>query len=322
MRLFPPEEKQGDIHFVFAKALPYRLRMRLVIGLLAAGVLAQVLVQFWIGWCLLVIAMGLGMIKGYKAIVPVKRGEEKWHQVTPDEYRKVQRTTEQLREWDQDALDITNVTGGFVFVLVLAAVVAIGLALAARQPQWGLYWVANCLVVLLPHWLIGVRQYLKKDRLLVKVRLLQAVLNKLEALSQAQVLPMLSTLEGAAGGQVPQDARLMIRLVGAPGWFLGIQVQISINVVQGSDYPYLYCVLIAKPEGKMLHCLPRVKGFDKDRLVIESEVQSDANIIVVRQRTTQSSGYHTKPKQAERVVRSALDLAERLCAMRAGAAEA
>ena len=60
------------------------------------------------------------------------------------------------------------------------------------------------------------------------------------------LVPLLALREGRRG-HYPVDARLMARPAreDASG-FLGVQVQVAMNNVKGTDYPYLYAVVLGK----------------------------------------------------------------------------
>lgn len=336
MRLMPPREKDGEIKFFFAKSLPYRPRMALVGLILAAGLALQVTVGFWPGLAVLVAAQLLGMNSGYDAS-PRGRGPEKWSRVTPDEYEKVRLRADQLKQWDEDFFDGTS-TSGAVGAGVTAVLCVILYNVAASA--WGFpdgYWFyfgIDAVVLLLPLWFIGTRSYLKKDRLIIKIDVLQRLMKALSDPSDVQVQPMLALADTDTRGKEPMDARLMIKLVGAPKDFYGVQVQLSINSVQGKDYPYLYCVLIAKKGsgllkdyrsllrkteedllgklGKFLFGGLKGPGGGPVDLIYEPSSPGDVDIIVVRRQTSRNSGFFTPPSAALEVVNGSLDLARAL----------
>ena len=96
-------------------------------------------------------------------------------------------------------------------------------------------------------------------------------------------------------GEMPCDAKLVLRLDALGDAFLGLQVQVVLNNVQGSDYPYLYCVLVARPQ---LHILePNAIATPPKGIVVEPKHQEADNvdIVVIRQETTKTKGYHTQP---------------------------
>ncbi|MDT8285509.1 MAG: hypothetical protein RQ748_00230 [Elusimicrobiales bacterium] len=331
MPLFPPPEKQGEIKFFFAKGMPYRLRMAVIAAALPAGLAVQLLFSFWTGLALLVVASLLGIVSGYDARPELAPGVD-WVRVTPDEYRKVKAKAEALKSWDRDAFDFSNPAG----LAVLAALVVVGLAgyflLLVKMALPLDFWVYPSLdaaVLLLPLWLTGVREYLTRDKLLIKIKHLQEMMRLLEEPSDVQVHPMLGLRSTADGKKVPEDARLMVKLVGAPDDFMGLQVQLSINSVKGTDHPYLYCVIIARkgslffdnhaaykvPEDRSARGgLFKLIGLAGYGPVYEPAPAEDVDVLVIRQRADRNGGYSTDLKQAWKIVSVALDMARRLCA--------
>ncbi|OGS58803.1 MAG: hypothetical protein A3J79_06000 [Elusimicrobia bacterium RIFOXYB2_FULL_62_6] len=331
MSLFPPQDKDGQIKFVLAKGLPYRRRMAIIAALLLAGFAVQVVFSFVVGLFLLLAGSLLGMVKGYDA-KPKLKGSSKWERVTPDEYTKIRLKADQLKSWDEDCFDITSTSGvlcfgGLVFGLVIGYLV---LSVRFGFPQG--YWVfvgLDAVAVLLPHWFTGVREYLKQDKLIIKISLLERMMGELSAPSDAQVFPMLALAETAGGKQVPEDARLLVKIVGAPQEFYGMQVQVSVNTVQGKDYPYLYCVLIGKAGAKLLRgyeeFLPATDtsflgsissflglGGGQAKLVCEPDSRDDVDILVVRQEALRNTGFSTGPAAAAYIVNTCLNIARGL----------
>ncbi|MFC1569987.1 hypothetical protein ACFL4L_07110, partial [bacterium] len=237
MSWYPTPEQQGEIQFVFVKSLSYQKRMAIVIILMIAGIVIQFLANFWAGLILLFSGTLLGVIKGYHA-KPEIQGKETWNRVTPDEFHKVKLKEKQLKSWDRDAFDITNKLGcSILFLFILIFLILFVLVTEWVSFKLAIYVIINAAVVFLPHWFTGVRTYLKRDKLILKIQLLNTIMKRLESKSEIQVHPMMSVRKTKKDKQVPNDVRLMIRLIHAPEDFMGIQVQIAINTVQGSDYP-------------------------------------------------------------------------------------
>ena len=311
MPVMPAPQTRGELQFRVAKFLPYGCRMLLVLGLLLAGLVIQLCFSFWWGVPVLLAATLLGAVKGYKAAPEKLQGEE-WRQVTPDEYAKVQQREAALAVWDRDAFDITCGRGGCV--IVICGVLLFGLAtLLATISEALLGFVAvDALVVLLPHWFIGTRSYLSRADLIIKLNALQAIMKLVQPVTAVQVQPMLALATTEAGKKVPCDARLLLRIAGAPDWLLGVQVQVALNNVQGTAYPYLYAVVIAKKEGGLPgRCRPewlKPRPLDPTKVIFELQGDGDVDVLVVRQYITCISGYHTKPDAAAAVVACALNV--------------
>jgi hypothetical protein len=339
MSWLPPPEKQAEIQFRFAKFLSYRARMLLIVLFLLGGLALQLLQSMRLGLLLLLIASLLSFVKGYR-VVESASGGETWSRVTPDEYARVRQRSEQQKAWDRDWFDITSSWGVLLFLVMAAFCVFVWVALGrVAHPLARFYWLADCVVLLAPHWITGTRRYLKKDKLIIKIELLRQVLEALKAPSDLQVFPMVATRETRGGHATPVDARLLVHVLNAPEWFLGLQVQVAINSVQGTDYPYLYAVLIGRKGGALPAAWARVKqavadaavapaslapATFLDRLIekltgpkmptFEHSAQEDVDVLVIRQTTTKNSGYTTNPEAAIRIVRIAADAARRILA--------
>ncbi|KAF0127757.1 MAG: hypothetical protein FD189_303 [Elusimicrobia bacterium] len=331
MPLFPPPEKQGEIKFFFAKGMSYRLRMAVIAAALPAGLAVQLFFSFWTGLVLLAIASLLGIVSGYDARPKLAPGVD-WARVTPDEYFKVRQKAEALEKWDVDAFDFSNPRGMGVIVLMgiigLAVYFSLAVSMALPDNFW-VYPVLDAAVILMPLWITGVREYLKRDQLVIKIKHLEEMMRRLEEPSDVQVSPMLGLRSTADGKKVPEDARLMVKLVGAPEEFMGLQVQLSINSVKGTDHPYLYCVIIAKkgslffenyaaykaPEDQgAMSGLFKLIGLAGYGPVYEPAPADDVEVLVIRQRADRNGGYSTDFKQAWKIVSVALDMARGLCA--------
>jgi len=312
MNLLPEPQRRADIQFLVLKQLPYLVRLQVIAACFICGIIIQLFISFRAGLVLLAAGTLLSLIKGYAATPKLSSAEE-WKQVTPDEYDKIRRKEKQLRSWDQDAFDITNSLGVLVFGTVALFGLIVWIVLEMRGlARAAAYWKWDAAIIFIPHWLTGVKSYLTRDKLIVKINFLENVSRVLAKPSDIHVLPMLSTAAAKEGGRVPVDARLMVRFLNAPEYFLGMQIQISINTVQGTDYPYLYCVLIAKKEADFFNAKSSLLKSPPKNILFERAKSEGVDVLVIRQRTTQTSGYHTPLPAAQYVVATALQTARGL----------
>jgi hypothetical protein len=118
-------------------------------------------------------------------------------------------------------------------------------------------------------------------------------------------IPMLALRESKRG-RYPVDARLMLRpsREDATG-FLGVQVQVSINSVQGTDFAYLYAVVL----GKAPFTIPGKAGrrtFSGVDLVGEFGEKDGVRFLVIRQHADKGGGWSTEKQQIEVIVAEAL----------------
>jgi len=96
--------------------------------------------------------------------------------------------------------------------------------------------------------------------------------------------------------RMPEDVKLRISFRGHDPDFLGLYGQVVTNDVQGKSFPYFYVVIVAK---KGYGLRQAFEGFQRPQdTVKESDGKDDVEFIVIRQQTTETSGYHTKPDMA------------------------
>jgi hypothetical protein len=123
---------------------------------------------------------------------------------------------------------------------------------------------------------------------------------------------MLALREGRRG-KYPVDAKLMLRpSTDDDSGFLGIQIQVAMNSVQGTDYPYLYAVVLGKggfrpPERDQI---PRAEA-DGRKMVFENGSDGEVRYLVIRQHADNSGGWHTEGLAIHRIVMKALELGRR-----------
>ena len=211
-------------------------------------------------------------------------------------------------QWDTTPWDVTNRRGKLVLILLLAAFA--GVPLVVGDLYWSGFlvrWGQAVPFLLVPLWFNGIRTVWNPSELRKKGEALAAARAAAEMLAKSlfDFVPMLALREGSRG-RYPVDARLMLRpsLEDASG-FLGVQIQVSINSVQGTDYPYLYAVVL----GKGGFTLPgkagrrRVGGVE---LVSEFGEKEGVRFNVIRQHADKGGGWHTEKAQIDVIVAEAL----------------
>lgn len=329
----PAAERTGEIHFRFARSLPYRRRLPLAFGLMGAGLVVQVALlggQNWaLGLPLSFAGVALLLVAGYRNTEETTGPAESWRSARRAEVERILEISRKQGQWDQDAVDITNGTGIMALlgvVMVLALVTAIVPEVAVKfsdapsgaHPDWlprlRLMLLSDFALMLLPFWFTGTRSVLKNGKLVNKAKLLLEVDEAFARLKrdgetfdfQLQTVPT-----GEGSGHVPVDVKAAIRFAAGPPEFLGLQMQVAINSVQGSDYPYFYCVLVAKSAFGPLRVAPPPRG-----LVVEPSAETDVQVVVIRQETTKKSGYHTGQTAARRILEFSLEQARGLAGPR------
>jgi hypothetical protein len=300
-----------------------RRRRLLVVGILLLGGLAvQTFLVGFLGTLLLVFGVALAVPRGVFNSPESERGKSEWKNVTAEQFRELFALEAESTRWAVCNLDINCVRGFLFFLGTAAAGGAAVLVLTLLQGGWS--WqkallepmpglraellAVDAVVLWVPVWIFGQRWSWKPADLLTKVRALHTILSRARQVPdpEADVSPMLE-VRTVPGGTLPVDARLFVTRKDAPSEFIGVQVQVSLNKVQNVSYPYLYAVVIAREEFGL-----SAEDFWFSKDVVEFEDADDeVDVLVIRQKTSKTSGYHTKEPDQIRIFEEAMDVARR-----------
>jgi hypothetical protein len=312
---FPSREQRDSIRFHFAKGLAYRTRRNLILACLVAGLLLQIVtVMVWAGLPFLVVAVLLGLVKGYDSRIRLKnfKNDERWTDVSIEKLREIEAVRQKSKAWDRDSLDVTNALGCAVFLLLtaLGTLLCIVVGFFAGDCNVTLILLTDFLVLVVPFYFTGVRWALKQGNLAIKVKLLLKLheyfeRNKIES---ETFVPMLLLARENGDASVPVDVKFQIRYKGLPpDRFYGLQSTVSINLVQGTSYAYFYCVLVAKSDFGLKKYQRNVK--ESKRVMCEYDSQADTDVLVIRHPTTKTSGYHTDDDACMEILAAAMGAA-------------
>lgn len=314
---FPPPEDQDVIQFHFFRKLSYTARMIIYICLIIAGFVTQIItVSIWPGAVLLLLAVLINMVKGYDT--SPQPGQEpdysdNWARTTMERIHRINQIKEDINKWDKDALDISNGTGCLAFgiaAIVLAALFAVlmeesGMNVAA-------IFIVDAVILILSLWFNGLRikghqndLYIKTDLIIELERHFRKVKREGE-----EFVPSLRLAVDKEGKEYPTDCRFNIVFTDAPADFYGILAQTNINVVESSHYPYFYCVITAKAGFGLKKYL--VRDNMPKSIIMEYSDDEEAEVIVIRQRTTKSTGYHTKMNTCKSIMEFALNISRKI----------
>lgn len=320
------------VEFKLWKGMGRGARMVLVAAVLLVGMLCQVLIRWWVGLPLVLFGVLMSLCKGVTNRSTLRRAG-RWENVTIDELRRVDDLCRKTAKWARDPFGLTSGVGRGVFLL-LAAVVGGGVLYFRYHGDTNMHYLllADGGIMLLLFFGTGNRLGWQPKDIMLKIEPLLNVCEYFEHNPDPTIAlrPMLQ-LRGKGAKRTPHDGRMMLKFSAAPKAFHGIQVQTSLNRVQGKPYPYMYCVLLAEPGSGLgakvepLFAQPIGKlGFfakasDKKnpdlhtrryrREVVNIEVQSDVELVVIRQMTL-GAGYHTTKGDQIRVLQAAMSLAK------------
>jgi hypothetical protein len=237
--------------------------------------------------------------------------EEVWAPVEDDWLERVEELEKRGARWDTTPWDLSNVLGFFVLVGIL---ILVGAAVAGAGVVLGsdafVRLVAAAPALVVPLWLNGLRTTWNPSELRKKGEALALARAEADRLGDVDFdpVPMLALREGRTG-RYPVDARLMLR----PGredesGFLGVQVQVAMNNVKGTDYPYLYAVVLGKGDFRMPSVSPRTRRGGAE-IVFERDESEGVRFLVVRQHADRQGGWHTEPDHIRAIVAVALEKA-------------
>ena len=309
---FPPPEQRDSVRFYVAKNLPYNVRITLALILLVVGFGLQIFFMNPLyGILFLIAGVGFILVKGYDSRVRIKGFDidPKWKTVSIELLRK------RSKKWDRDVLDISNPLGCFSLLFFCGLTIFIAIALGEWAEDWSItiILVIDTLIILVPLWLSGMKFILKQPNLAIRVKIILKLNEAFRSLKQEgeEFKPALMLARGKKDKTVPVDARFSITFHDSPEGFYGLQAQINLNVVQGSSYPYFYCVLAAKPGFGMFRLKEKIKL--ENKIICEYQKDTKAEVLVIRQRTTKKSGYQTKDSKCIEILKVALEGGRTIC---------
>ena len=315
---FPPPERRDSVRFHFAKNLPYNIRISLALSLLISGFAVQLyFMKALYGALLLVIGICLVLVKGYDSRLRIKgfTQDPNWKTVPIEKIQEIEQLRKKNIKWDRDALDISSGLGVFSLILIggAALVGALLLGELAKDRRVTTILAVDIGIIMIPLWFSGMRFIMKQPNLAIKVKMilwLHEIFQDLQKEGE-EFRPALMLARGTDNKTIPEDVRFSVAFPDSPEGFYGLQAQINLNVVQGTSYPYFYCVLAAKPGFGLFKYKERIPLAKK--VICEYQEDTRAEVLVIRQYTTRKSGYHTKERQCVGILSNSLEGARLIC---------
>ncbi|MDH3291250.1 MAG: hypothetical protein OEO20_06900 [Gemmatimonadota bacterium] len=308
--ILPSREDRGIVVFWVLPALTYGVRLAASGVLILAGLVMQgVLGSALPGVLLLAAGNLLLLVKGYDNRVDFEgfEADAHWERVDAGKLEELKDLHARMRRWDRSLVDVTNPWGLLAFVLVAGL---LGLWGVATEGIWRILAI-DAAVLLMPHWVTGIRSILVRPKLLVRIDAIHEVLDRAAPKLRDHQVTLLMLL-GGTETPIPDDVKFKVDIKGRAEGFLGLYGQVVINEVQGSSYPYFYVVLVAK-HGFGLHQAFRAYR-PSGEITKEFKREKNVEVFVVRQHTTKTSGYHTKPDAAIRIFDEGFRIAKRVAA--------
>ena len=304
--ILPDKQDRGVVVFLVLPSLTYGVRMWLAFALIVAGIGMQLLAQeFLVSVVLVAVGNLLLLVKGYDNRVDFGAfdPEAHWERVEREKLSELKTLDAKIKRWDRTTLEVSNPLGLVVFLLVvagLAALVVTGTGVVRIL-------AIDAAVLLVPHWLTGIRKALRTPGLLVRIEAIESVLERAARRLKDHRVTVLMLLTGSEA-KLPEDVKFKVDIEGQHPDFLGLYGQVVLNDVQGTSYPYFYVVLVAK-DGFGLRDAYQQFQPDED-ITKEFKREDQVEVMVIRQYTTDKSGYHTKPLIANGIFYAGLNVAE------------
>ncbi len=308
---FPPPEKRDSVRFYVAKKLPYNLRINLAVVALIVGFGLQIVFLKPVsGIPFLILGIALMFVKGYDSRARLKTLDldPSWKTVSIEKIQEIERLRQRNRSWDSDALDLSNPLGAFGLILFSIMAIALSVALGALAKDTRIFSIlmTDTVILIVPVWLSGMKFILKQPNLAIRVNMILKLYEVFQNLEKGETFkPALMLKKNENNEAVPVDARFSISFPHSPDGFYGLQAQINLNVVQGTSYPYFYCVLAAKPGFKLASYRDKIDC--PSHVICEAQKDEKAEVLVIRQKTTKNSGYHTKDSRCAEILAAAVE---------------
>lgn len=305
------EKKQG---YYFLPGLSFGVRFFIIAILFLGGLVVQLFFSKIMPGVLMVFAGAL--LSTQRAISTADQfkrvGKEEWKTVTLEQWRRVNELKKNCSKWQSSISNINSFPGAVLLIAVIASVFILAAFVIDEDEMMFFMIVGNILAVYLPVLITGSLKAWSPPGIDIKIKALENIIYAFNNLDSAELElnPMLG-LVAVKGkeGMMPVDAKLMLKFKNAPAGFYGVQVQCSLNDVSGTKYPYLYCVILTAPDfpkdpGK----LPRPVT---KNITFEPSSSAEAKLLVIRQKTSKTSGYHTDASTQVKIVRTALEIASK-----------
>ncbi|MDD3875924.1 MAG: hypothetical protein PHT69_04845 [Bacteroidales bacterium] len=303
MALFFKKSEQDTIVFLIFPAIKYFWRLMISFLLIGVGFFLQFYSFMLFPGVFLVFAGNLLLlIKGYDN--RLKMGsythDSKWEFISNEQVNKLLNLHKRIISWDRSAFDITNSLGVLIFIVMLIVVIIL-IANSSNYNKSYIILSVNIVFLFFPHWVTGVKKILTMPVLILKINLLLKMLSdagdKIKDFKiQYQIL-----LKGdkKKSNVLPQDIKIKVSSGNDEEGFLGLYGQITTNDISGTMYPYFYVVLVAKQNFQLKE---RTKNYNPPSgLIKEYTTQSEVDVLILRQFTTRTSGYHTKAKVVNQI---------------------
>lgn len=290
-----PKADRGLIIFLLFPSMKYVSRMILSIALIAIGLILQYSFMNLIpGIFIVFTGTLLLLIRGVNNNISQASYAHnvRWEKVSLSQLEQIEQLHKKMRKWDRSFVDITNWMGCLPLIIICCFLLYYFAAGMEHNRAYSIM-AANIVALILPWWVTGLKKIQLKPALIQKIQILRAITSEMKAQLQSFETEFLVEFsENNEKKVIPLDIKCKLQPKNAPKEFLGMYIQISLNKVGSTAYPYAYMVLVME-EGSRIR--QKTESFQPSQGIIkEYSNEQDVEVMVIRQYTTRTSGYHTK----------------------------
>ncbi len=304
--ILPDKQDRGVVVFLVWPSLSYGTRMAVCFVLVVAGFVLEFLTrELFPGVVAIAVGNLLLLVKGYDNRIDFGAfdPEAHWERVEREKLHELKALDAKIKRWDRTGLEVTNPLGLFAFIIVAGGIAAVIVTGSGITRMLGI----DAAILFIPHWMTGIRSALRTPGLLIRIEAIESVLERAAHRLAKHRVTLLMLLTGSEA-KLPEDVKFKVDIEGQHPDFLGLYGQVVLNDVQGTSYPYFYVVLVAKDGFGLRDAFKRYRP-DSD-ITKEFKQEDKVEVLVIRQYTTEKSGYHTKPLAASSIFYAGLNVAE------------
>ena len=310
---FLSKSEQGIVIFKILPSIEYQKRMVISFGLIILGISLQIIYyNLFTGILFVLVGSLLQIVTGYDNRIKTGgyRPEAEWQKFDKNKLEEILQFDKRLKKWDRSAIDISNGLGLFTLLAIIAVIVITFIIGLNTFNKILIIISIDTAVLLIPHWVTGIREVLRTPKLLIKIKLIKNLISDVESLITDNQVEYFFLLKGEKV-KIPDDIKIRTVFKNQPQDFLGFYGQVVTNTVQGHDYPYFYVVLVAK---KGFGLLNYYKNFvSQNNIVTSYSEKKDVEVFVIRQDTSITKGYHTKRADVSYVFNEGYKIAVQVC---------
>lgn len=302
------EHRGNPVAFRIFPSIPDGTRYLLAAVLLIGGFLLQLNFLMQIPGLLMILASSLLlMFKGIdRRIFKYSLSERvDWVKTSHENIINMMQITRELKKWDRNPFEISNSLGCLLF-FILAAASVLMLAFNAHYIL-----LLDMAALFVPMYLSGMLKVDLNPPVITKTGNIMTIIPRLKSRSSDYEYSFYCLLAPVKNKKkpAPTDVKIKISPLSPPPGFLGIYGQCNLNRVGSNTYPYMYFVVVYSKDFHLKEKIEKILG-SSDNITREYSETSDARVLIVRQTTSRTSGYHTKPKDIIRLLDHTLKIYE------------